>query len=165
MEKKYLKRALIGLALVVFALAIAMVDSSPRLESSKNMTLTLNIYTKKEINLGTSENEIRLVVKNSNSTQTLVFLNTENNARYSVVSEKGHELWIPSGGSYYVTCSTCNNISVNVRIGAEIYKIGGSFIVLISALVIGLVGGIYAMMSIVAHFMELGLRKRTGGEV
>ncbi len=160
MERRYLKRALIGLALVIFALAIAMVDSSPRLESVKNVTLMLNTSQHKELKVGNAENEVRIVVESSNSTQTIVFSNIGNNATYSVISKRGQELWLPSGGDYYVSCTSCSKSPISLTIRAEIYRVGGSFAVIFSALIIGLVGGIYAMMSIVAHFMELGLRKR-----
>ena len=160
MEKRYLKRALIGLALVIFALAITMVNSSPRLESVRSVTLMLSISQHKELKMGNAENEVRIVVESSNSTQTIIFSNIGNNATYSMISKRGQELWLPSGGDYYISCTSCSKSPVSLTIRAEIYRIGGSFAITFLALIIGLVGGIYAMMSIVAHFMELGLRKR-----
>ena len=160
MEKRYLKRALLGLALVIFALGLAMIDSSPRLESVKNVTLTLDVFQQRELKMGNVENEVRVIIEGSNSTQTIIFSNIRNNATYSIISKRGQELWLPSGGDYYVSCTSCSKFPVSLTIRTEIYKIGGSFIVIFSALIIGLVGGIYAMMSIVAHFMELGLKRR-----
>jgi len=101
-------------------------------------------------------------VSYSNSTELLTIIGKNNNTTFSLSTKEGSEVWIPSGGLYRITCNTCTS-PVNVVLKAEIYRVRGSLPVLVLSLILGLAGGLYAMVSLINHFASLALRRRGGG--
>ncbi len=156
-----LKKAAIGLGMVILALAIALFSTTPKLEYIKDLNLTVNKTSTVELTLGNNYNEVRIAVNSSNSTEILRFSSLYTKASYSLETKTNNELWLPYGGTYYVSCITCSK-AIKVDLRTEIYSSRGSLPLLVFSMVLGLVGGVYAMMSLASHFAKLALKRKEG---